>query len=299
MRIFKAKPLLAAALLAAPGICRAQNSFSGIDSITSPEMPSVSAPEVTEGVFAPGFEFPAFRAGNQPEKKEAPSAAQQGSRTSAGHTGAEKKKDAALLTASDLSALDSLGLLNRAGILYGNSSEGILSSAREAAETKQVLAEVLSKIEELKAASPAEPAASPAKQNQAAAEQAPARRHAKILRFSVNGYDILKTCRKIYISDVQQDGTFLVTGDRRYASDGKSRSETFHLLFKSSPQESGGNYTAAAAVTQDYLNEYSFLYQLSQLQEISALRTGNFVTVRTEKPDWKLELLIDLGDHEP
>ena len=57
------------------------------------------------------------------------------------------------------------------------------------------------------------------------------------------------------------------------------------------------NYHAAAAVTQDYLNEYSFLYQLSQRENLSAMRTGNLVTMRTTDPDWKLELLIDLGEN--
>ena len=89
----------------------------------------------------------------------------------------------------------------------------------------------------------------------------------------------------------------MVTGDRRYVSDGKTRAETFHLLFKRAENEAGVlNYTAAAAVTQDYLNEYSFLYQLSQRPELSALRTGNLVTMRTQDPDWKLEMLIDLGN---
>ena len=120
----------------------------------------------------------------------------------------------------------------------------------------------------------------------------------RLIRFSVNGYDVLRTCRTIYISDVQEDGTFLVTGDRKYASDGKTRSETFHLLFKKDQNTSGlQNYHAAAAVTQDYLNEYSFLYQLSQRENLSAVRTGNLVTMRTTDPDWKLELLIDLGEN--
>ena len=125
-----------------------------------------------------------------------------------------------------------------------------------------------------------------------AAEKAASR----ILRFNVNNYDILKTCKKVYISDVQQDGSFLVTGDRRYLSDGKQRTETFHILFKNSAtNNSAVNYNAAASVTQDYLNEYSFLYQLSKKPQLSAMRTGNLVTMRTDEPDWKMELLIDLG----
>ena len=96
---------------------------------------------------------------------------------------------------------------------------------------------------------------------------------------------------------MQLDGTFLVTGDRVYSSDGKNRTETFHILFKSSPSESGSsNYKAAANVTQDFLNENSFLYQLSKFENLPAMRVGNFVSMRTEEPNWKLELLIDLGE---
>ena len=113
----------------------------------------------------------------------------------------------------------------------------------------------------------------------------------------MNNYDILKTCGKIYISDIQHDGSFLVTGDRRYMSDGKNRTETFHMLFKnSSGEHSAVNYNAATSVTQDYLNEYSFLYQLSKRPQLSAVRTGNLVTMRTNDQDWKMELLIDLGE---
>ena len=112
----------------------------------------------------------------------------------------------------------------------------------------------------------------------------------------MNGYDILRTCRTLFISDVQSDGTFLITGDRRYQSDGSTRSETFHLLFKAaSGSDSLKSYDAAALVTQDYLNENSFLYQMSQRDDMQASRTGNLVTLRTTDPKWKLELLIDLG----
>ena len=56
------------------------------------------------------------------------------------------------------------------------------------------------------------------------------------------------------------------------------------------------DYTAATAVTQDYYNPNSFMYQLTQHKNLSATRTGNLVTMRTDDEDWKLELLIDLGE---
>lgn len=123
------------------------------------------------------------------------------------------------------------------------------------------------------------------------------RNNPKILRFSVNGYDILSTCRTIYISQIQANGSFLVTGDRRYLSDGKTRTETFHILFKPNEASNGiSSYTTAAGVTQDYENIYSFLYQLAQMDNLIAQRTGNLVSLRTTDSSWKLELLLDLGE---
>lgn len=119
----------------------------------------------------------------------------------------------------------------------------------------------------------------------------------RILRFTVNGYSILGTCRSVYISQIQSNGSFLVTGDRKYTSDGKYRTETFHMLFNPNEARNGvSSYTTATAVSQDYLNEYSFLYQLSQRGPLTAQRTGNLVTLRTTDSNWKLEFLLDLGE---
>src|SRR5574344_1270771 len=121
--------------------------------------------------------------------------------------------------------------------------------------------------------------------------------HSRLFRFMVNGYDVLKTCRVVYISQVQKDSTFLLTGDRRYQSDGVTRNETFYLLFKSKGVINGQQtYSVAAAVTQDYLNQYSFLYQLSQKNNLTATQIGNLVCLRTTDPSWKLDLLLDLEE---
>ena len=121
----------------------------------------------------------------------------------------------------------------------------------------------------------------------------------RVLRFSVNGYNVLSTCTSMYISSPETDGTFLVSGDRRYTSDGKIRTETFHILFRANGKQNGlDSYAAASQVNQDYLNQYSFLYQLAQKQNLTATRTGNLVTLRTTDPNWKLELLIDLGTQD-
>lgn len=114
---------------------------------------------------------------------------------------------------------------------------------------------------------------------------------AKILRFSVNGYDILATCKTVYFSIPDKDGSFLCTADREYYANGIIRKETFYMLFSS---DGKNNFNVAARVMQDYLNEYSFVYQLSQKSGVRAQKTGNLITIMIDDPVWKLDLLINL-----
>lgn len=276
----------------------AQSSFGGIGSISSPTMPSISSPALGSGFYIPSYSTQGMSSGNSKSvKKESSDAVVEQEQKKS----EEKKKTLSTLTANEISALSSMGLL---GNLGGSGIAGSVYTTQTTSETKVILEKVLSEIEEIKQNTKEIPSARPvtivasapvvsSNTLSSAAHKAASR----ILRFNVNDYDILKTCGKIYISDIQSDGSFLVTGDRRYMSDGKNRTETFHMLFKNSAGEHGAvNYNAAASVTQDYLNEYSFLYQLSKRPSLSAVRTGNLVTMRTTDPEWKMELLIDLGE---
>lgn len=267
-------------------------------SITSPSMPTVSSPEIGNGFYSPGSVL-------KPEysKSTSQNNSSQSEKTKAENKNAESSNAKSEMQKKILSALSAkdISLLNEKGFSSDiNSMIFSLSSSDNSQETKILLNKILAEIEKIKDKSSqdnskkktAEVSAAPAKE-----EKLPEKAKARLLRFSVNGYDILRTCRKIYISEVQLDGTFLITGDRVYSSDGKNRTETFHILFKTSPNENGTlNYKAAANVTQDYLNENSFLYQLSKFESLPAMRVGNLVSMRTEDPNWKLELLIDLGE---
>lgn len=267
-------------------------------SITSPSMPTISSPEIGNGFYSPGSVL-------KPEyiKNTSQNNSSQSEKTKAENKNAESSNAKSEMQKKILSALSAkdISLLNEKGFSSDiNSMIFSLSSSDNSQETKILLNKILAEIEKIKDKSSqdnskkktAEVSAAPAKE-----EKLPEKAKARLLRFSVNGYDILRTCRKIYISEVQLDGTFLITGDRVYSSDGKNRTETFHILFKTSPNENGTlNYKAAANVTQDYLNENSFLYQLSKFESLPAMRVGNLVSMRTEDPNWKLELLIDLGE---
>lgn len=287
-------------------------ALPSMPTLTMPSMPTISAPTMSNGFYTPGA-----RGQTAPEKQDA-SSLQADSRNAnaASPTQTVSETNSLLnplsaLTASDIQALSNQGLLNAA---FDTGMFAQSGTASQNGQTNALLQQVLSELEQLKQHNTAlqeheavpknqqgtenpESDEAPLLQQSGVATPASRTSGSRMIRFSVNGYDILHTCRTIYISDVQSDGTFLVTGDRRYVSDGKTRSETFHLLFKRAENEAGvQNYTAAAAVTQDYMNEYSFLYQLSQRPELTALRTGNLVTMRTEDPNWKLEMLIDLGN---
>lgn len=297
MPVSKKIAVLAASTVVALGLS-AQNSAGGIGSVSSPAMPTISSPAIGNGFYVPTYSPQGIYTGRKVQDKSRKVEKKEGE--------SEEKKEsrknlASTLTASEISTLSSLGLL---GNISGSALNGNLYTTQTTSDTKVILEKVLLEIEEIKKNTKDIPAAKPvtivasapvvsSNTLTSAAEKAAS----KILRFSVNDYDILKTCGKIYISDIQRDGSFLVTGDRRYMSDGKHRTETFHMLFKNSAGDHGAtNYNAAATVTQDYLNEYSFLYQLSKRQQLSAVRTGNLVTMRTDDDDWKMEFLIDLGE---
>lgn len=116
-----------------------------------------------------------------------------------------------------------------------------------------------------------------------------------ILRFRVNGYDISSSIKELYVSEPEADGTFLLTADRSYTADYKTRTETFFLLFTPSVTEqknSGEGFSVTVQVLQDYENRNSFLYRLSQAGTLQAKKTGDLVSVILDRPDLKLDFLM-------
>ncbi len=284
-------------------------------------MPSVSSPTIGSGFYRPGTSIGSTYTGQSAEGSNEEASADSSDAQSA-QENSSGGEVLLTLTASDIQHLSSSGLLDQLEALLGADGSSPVTGAELSSmyssssnRTNRRLQQVLSQIEELKKTLDQEEALAAETEGEeaepklsvqtmpvlkvAATNSSLGTKQSHLIRFTVNGYDILKTCRTVYISDVQNDGTFLVTGDRKYLSDGKTRSETFHMLFTTTGAPGGlQNYTAAAAVTQDYLNEYSFLYQLAQRDNLQASRTGNLVTMRTTDPDWKLELLIDLGEEQ-
>lgn len=206
-----------------------------------------------------------------------------------------------LLTAGDLSAMNGLGLFSSVSGLLQNQNQNSAANANQSnssilinqnSSDSKKLEQILSELSEIKSQNASSDGTLPQNQNGFATSQ---KSEPKILRFIVNGYDILSTCKKIYFSDQESDGTFLLTGDRKYLSANKSRSETFYFFFHTKGSEGGiTKYCVTPAVSQDYENKYSFLYQLTQKSELEAERTGNLVTLRATDGSWKLDLLISM-----
>lgn len=242
---------------------------SGFPSISSPSMPTISSPVLGSSYYKPGSNKKSSEKSSEEIKP------------------VEKITDTTPSVEKVLSNIspEEIQLLNGNGSL-GNILNGTANS-KSTEETNDLLKKVLTELEDSKKSGD---------QKTVSTNSDIQSNGSRVLRFKINGYDLLHTCKSIYISDLQEDGTFLVTGDRRYQSTAGVRNETFHLLFKADTGANGiHSYKTAAAVTQNITDENSYMYQLSQRNDLVATKTGNLVTMRTIDPSWKLELLIDLG----
>lgn len=309
---------------------RKSGSQSSITMPSSPSMPSLSTPSIGSGFYTPGSKdfYSGIQSSNQ--KSSASSSKSQdsddsnsssdSSSKSAPQNDSSQNQDSAsssdsnlvsktvssvnsaasnlnLLTAGDLSAMNGLGLFSSvSGLLQNQNSAANQSNSsilinQKSSDSKK-LEQILNELSEIKSQNASSDGTLPQNQTGFSSSQ---KSDPKILRFIVNGYDILSTCKKIYFSDQESDGTFLLTGDRKYLSANKSRSETFYFFFHTKGNEGGiTKYCVTPAVSQDYENKYSFLYQLTQKSELEAERTGNLVTLRASDGSWKLDLLISM-----
>ena len=120
-------------------------------------------------------------------------------------------------------------------------------------------------------------------------------REPSILRFKINGYNINDSLTKVFFSDPESDGSFLLTGDRRYFVNQQARTETFYMLFRTvSSSGSSVSYRVQPTLVQDYENENSFVYRLSEAKNLTAEKTGNLVVMHYAEDNLKIEMLLDI-----
>lgn len=116
-----------------------------------------------------------------------------------------------------------------------------------------------------------------------------------ILRFFINGNDILDSLKTVYFSDKEADGSFLLTADRKYMLSKKPRSETFYVLFKADGNSlSYKGYNVEATIVQDAKNENSLLYRFAEKQNLKAQKTGNLVSLYSTSKDMNVDMLLDI-----
>ena len=196
------------------------------------------------------------------------------------------------LTASDISSLYDSGLFSS---LSGLDSTSSLSSYSTSATTNVLLQQVLNSLNDLKS-----------KQNNASAAEKQVlentqtdsetfkQREPTILRFKINGYNIADSLTKVFFSEPEADGSFLLTADRKYYSNQKLMTETFYMLFKTvSSTGSSVFYKVQPAIVQDNKNENSFVYKLMNKHNLTAEKTGNLVVMHVND-DLTADMLLDI-----
>lgn len=193
-----------------------------------------------------------------------------------------------LISAQDVSMLYEAGL-------FGNYSS--LLGAQSADSTTNIyLQQILASLQELKDNTKSlDYAEKENMENQQKDSKVFSKRAPSVVRFNINGYNIADSLVTVFISESENDGSFLFTADRVYYVDFQPRTETIYLLFKTD------RYTGSATVfdveptlIQDKLNPNSFLYRMTQITNIQAQKTGNLVTLNFVMPDLNVDLLMDI-----
>lgn len=300
---------------ARPETPRAPQPSAASQKMSFPQNPvSPQTPQKPSGTAAAGT-----------SQTSTPNAALSAAKTTAGNfagKGAGSSLRNASLSAADISTLSSLlgsgnlfsaqglgGLLSVPGTISGTSGNpsggalaGILSGQPTAADlyTQNQTAVLLQAvIEKLDALQKTVDLQNSAKGSVAETDTVQAGKQDKqggrILRFVAGNYNIFPSCTAVFISQPETDGSFLLTGDRKYRSEnsaaGKIYGETFYFLFKAT---GGGTFNAAFSLSQQPENPDSPLYALTRASFLQAVRTGNLVTMRVLAENVQTDLLLDI-----
>jgi len=249
--------------------------------ISSPKMPSVTVPSIGNSFYSP------IHAPLVPPAPIVPQQAQIQSVPAQPSVSAFPTESAALprttssaLTANRLSELGALAGLSGLSSLFSDQDAG---SGMDSESINIVLQNLLARLETLERAMPA------------ATTQTAAKQGAQILRFKINGTDVLPSCRDIYFSSVAPSGVFLFTGDRKFTFNQQIHDETFYFLFRPKAFNPGSaEYDVAISVSENNAMQ-SYMQLLASYSPLSASRTGNLVTIRCLQNDVNLDLLIDMG----
>lgn len=264
----------------------------GEDSISmpsSPAMPSVSVPQISNGFYIPGSSD--FYSG---QKSTTAVSSANSSSTDSSTQNVNAAQTANAQQAQDItsslvnSALSNSlagsltdggsSLINSSQIL--NSLSGLLAGKSGTTGTGQLFTTSAQNIEQ--AAKTAE--------NTSSAQNSSS---PSILRFLINGTDMIPFCRTVFFSSAETDGSFLLTGDCRYELNGETRNETFYLLFRSTGSKNASQeFSVTASVFQDREDSSTYLYALTKISSLTAQKTGNLISLKSKENGTVLNMLL-------
>lgn len=201
-----------------------------------------------------------------------------------------------ILTAYDISSLYDSGLFSNLSSLDTTSN---MSNYNTTSSTNVLLQQVLNGLNDLKKQ---QQNASAKEKNELNAVKVDSenfkKREPSILRFKINGYNIADSLTKVFFSDTEPDGSFLLTGDRRYFVNQQVRTETFYMLFKTiGSNGSTLTYRVQPSLVQDHKNENSYVYKLSGVKNLTAEKTGNLVVIHYSGDSVNADLLLDIDSN--
>lgn len=114
-----------------------------------------------------------------------------------------------------------------------------------------------------------------------------------ILRFLINGTDMIPFCKTVFFSSAETDGSFLLTGDCRYELNGETRNETFYLLFRSTGSKNASQeFSVTASVFQDKEDNSTYLYALTKISSLTAQKTGSLISLKSKENGTVLNMLL-------
>ena len=198
------------------------------------------------------------------------------------------------LTAKDISTLYDSGLFTNLSSLTGLSKDYSSGIANE--ETNALLKKVLESLDELKNQQKNASVLEKANLTNFQTDfQTFKKRQPSILRFKLNGYSMTESFTKVFFSEPETSGTFLLSADRRYFSGQKAKEETLYILFRAvSSTGTSIIYDVEPSVIQTEKNETSYIYKLSQIKNLRAEKTGNLVSLHSEENGLKVDMLLDI-----
>ena len=267
-------------------------------SINMPEMPTItSIPDISMPVIGGSFytpSVPGYYSGSTGNTTTATTSTT--NTTTSSTTGTSTSSSSATnlnlltsllyggdyLTATDLNSLSSSGTLSS---IAGLSSLGGYTDT----SNTLVLTQILEAINELKEDKLQK------SDSQTKTVSINGEHISSILRFKINGYDMMSSLTDVYFSEPEADGSFLLTIDRTYTADRKTYLETAYFLFHAGTSDATHSYSVEGSVSQNIENKNSLVYRMCNGGALKAVKTGNLVVLNGTQNGVTMDLLLDIG----